>query len=82
MATVLSAKNGERDYESCFDYNSDGKIDDFDLAGVDFGGGKVMSVINLKLPSRQTSEVQLYLDKEGEIAEVSDENNKVELALS
>jgi hypothetical protein len=56
-------------------------VQDFSLDEIELGARKILSVENLKI-SRKSNEISFIVDKDGEIPELSESNNRVDLVLS
>ena len=63
-------------------YSDSDEIDSFDLGKIEFGSGKIINAVNVRLSSRQVDKIDIYADKNNQIEELDEDNNKVELVLS
>jgi len=57
------------------------KVEDFELRDIPFGASVVFSVKNLKLKSRASDSIQLYIDYEDKINELDEDNNLAKLTF-
>lgn len=59
---------------------SEEKIESFELGLIEFGAGKVLSVTNLKLPSRDIGEIEFFINYPEK--EIDKDNNNIKLTLA
>lgn len=57
------------------------EIDSFSIKDLEFGAGSILSVKNLKLPSRNTKTIEFVIDRENEIKELREENNEITISV-
>jgi len=67
-----------------FDVNLSVVVDErvvkvFDVGEIDVGSGRIFSVENFKLPSRNSVVADLYVDKENAVRELNEKNNVVRI---
>ena len=63
------------------DGSGDEKIQDFELGGMEYGGGRTLSAQNIKLKTRNTKSVTFVIDPENRIREYGEENNKINMEV-
>jgi len=57
------------------------RIEEFDFGDIGFGASKIITVQNLRLPSRSIEKLEISIDPEDKIDEYNENNNYVEMSV-